>query len=111
MQVKGKGVIAMKDLKIGDKVLTSNQYQTVYALGHYNPYQEAKFLKIFTGNTHIEVTPDHLLYMQDKVNPVRASSIQAGDILFPSANVKHVKEVVKTGLYTPLTPDGSKFGM
>lgn len=54
VHVKGHGIIEIKDLKIGDTVLTSNgQFSKVYSYGHYNPNIAANYLQIQTDSTTI----------------------------------------------------------
>jgi hypothetical protein len=114
VQVQDRGAVAMKDLQIGDKVLTGRfGYSAVYAFGHYAPNLKGEFLTIHTttGNKNaplpLEVTDEHLLYLDNKSNPVRASSIRVGDILQPhGARVTKIdQKVTKTGLYAPLTAE------
>jgi hypothetical protein len=106
----------MKDVKVGDRILTAaNEFEPVYAFGHFQPYRKTQFLKIETDNQNaLEVTADHLLYREGNTNPVRSGSIQVGDRLlsFDSVQtsvqtVKRVSSTVKTGIYAPLTPSGN----
>ena len=64
-QVLGKGVVAMKDLAVGDQVLMdahSNKYEPVYAFGHWNPTASSEFVRIqFSKSGCIEVTEEHLV--------------------------------------------------
>jgi Hint module len=112
-QVEGKGRVAMMDLKIGDKVLTGNQkYETVYGFGHFHATKVARFLQIYTENNRVplEMTEEHMVFVAGKKNPVRAGSIQVGDVLqsgFGSSQVKKTSSIKREGLYAPLTPDGT----
>jgi hypothetical protein len=82
--------IPMKDLKVGDQVLTSqgdgqmDKYQSVYAFGHIDPNVLATFVRIYTkdtADTPLELTAEHMVYVYGKTRPVRSDSIQVGDIL------------------------------
>jgi len=115
VQVLNKGEVAMKDLTIGDQVLTSSAaYEPVYALGHDNPTKKAEFLKIHTtAEAHpLEITDRHLLFVEGKANPVRADSIKVGDVLRGNhdtqVTVSKIQTVTRSdGIYAPLTPSGS----
>ena len=63
VQVLEKGTIQMKDLAVGDKILTgSGKYTDVYAFGHYEPNKTTNFLQIYTQQhkAPLEITGDHL---------------------------------------------------
>jgi hypothetical protein len=165
VQVLHKGTVTMKDLQVGDHILTGTRqdhtnnhhhhhrssdnyysiYQPVYAFGHRNENKTAEFLRISTSssllvpeeNDHgnkeasatftIEMTSNHLLYLADKEDAIRADSIQIGDSIFITHHldededsllmtqqpqpVRHVvtriERVVRRGIYQPLTPDGT----
>lgn len=101
VQVEGKGPVAMKDLQVGEKVLTaSNDFEPVYAFGHRHLTHTAKFIQ-FNGG--LEITGAHLVFIEGKVNPVRADSVKVGDFL-QGGEVKSIKTIQRSGLYTPLTP-------
>ena len=68
--VKDKGKVSMKDVVVGDKVLTSSgQYQTVYTISHFHPTKPTTFLQIhtdprsilngFTGYPQLELPTIH----------------------------------------------------
>ncbi|CAB9513219.1 Warthog protein [Seminavis robusta] len=105
-----KGPVPMKDLQVGDKILTAQgKYEHVYAFGHYLPNGEAEFLVIETeGNSQLEITPEHLLYRQGTSHPVPAYSLRVGDKIQPhGAEVTMIDSVHKTGIYAPLVSSGS----
>ncbi|CAB9498878.1 Desert hedgehog protein [Seminavis robusta] len=110
-QVKGTGPVAMKNLQLGDLVLTTTgnedaYYEKIYAFGHYSPKTEAAFVQLVTDDSTLEMTGEHLVFVANKVNPVRADSIQVGDILQPAAKVAEINTVHRKGLYAPLTASG-----
>ena len=103
------GTVTMMDLKVGDRVLTgSGSFESVYAFGHKNEGVSAEFLQFQTSSSNLEMTGGHLVFLEGKINPVRADSIQVGDVLRgDSAVVKKIKTVNRKGVYSPLTPSGS----
>ena len=112
--VRGQGAVKMEDAKVGDMVLTSNSgtFEPIFAFGHLDKSATGSFLKISThGGSSLEITGEHLLFLNGKTNPVRADSIQVGDKLQIAeadgdSTVKSIKPLTKKGLYAPLTPSG-----
>jgi len=121
VQTLERGIVAMNQLQVGEQVLTqSGSYETVYAFGHYHPTKAATFLQIQStttfdeknnhnnnNNNVLEITGDHLVFLQGKTNPVRADSIRVGDILQPAATVTKIDTVDREGIYAPLTTGGT----
>ena len=118
VMVERKGPVAMKDLSQGDYVLTSNnKYEPVYAFGHRHTEKTTEFVQIETTTNGkpnpnpLEMTGQHLVFLQGKSNPVRADSIKVGDILQGEggvpAVVTHLDTVTRDGLYGPLTVGGT----
>lgn len=104
--------VAMKDLKLGDRVQTSSGFQPVYSFGHHDLDSSTDFLRIHTKkNTPLEITKDHLVFLQDQDTPVPAVSIKVGDRLHNNnkegAVVTKIGSVHKQGLYAPLTASGT----
>jgi Hint module len=108
-----EGPVTMQDLQIGDRVLTATgTYETVYAFGHYHPSQPADFFQLHHSlgnkNQALEVTADHLVFLQGKAAPVPAQNIQVGDNLMTSnsedaASVTEITKIRREGIYAPLT--------
>ena len=113
VQVRDGGPTAMQELRVGDFVLTGKQtYERVYSFAHLNKERPTAFVKIHTaGDRHpLELTGDHLLFVDGKSHPRRADSIQVGDALQGQdgpAHVSKVSRVRRTGIYAPLTKDGT----
>lgn len=113
--VLGKGRVMMKDLEVGDKVLTaSGQYKTMYSMNHRNPNKETEYIQITTNleeEQPLELTPSHMLFVDGKDHPVPAYSVKIGDKVQSlhkgSADVVEIKKVVRNGLYNPLTMDST----
>jgi Hint module len=103
----------MKDLRVGDMVLTQDGvYERVYAFGHHAPSKKAKFLQLFTDNAApLEMTGEHLVYLANRANPVKAASVRPGDVLRGAGDAKDIviqdiRTVEKKGMYAPLTTGG-----
>jgi hypothetical protein len=113
VQVEGMGPVAMKDLKVGDKILSgSGDYQPVWAFGHFDTEKSTEFLQIHTNKQQapLEITGAHMVFLNGKSNPVRADSVKVGDALQDGSaglSVKKISTVTRKGLYAPLTPDGT----
>jgi len=113
----------MKDLQVGDKVLTvSNDFQPVYSFGQHDDSIKAMFFQIFTSSTDsrkknhrpLEMTGDHLIVSHNG-KTMRADELNVGDLVMhggvasnhSSVKVTKITKTTKTGLYMPLTPDGT----
>jgi hypothetical protein len=112
VQVDGRGSVSMKDLQVGDLVLTGhNQYEPIYAFAHLDPERSTDFLQIrVDGGAKLEVSNEHMIFMKDMDVPVRADAIRVGDQLEGEASsktVRRVKNVKRDGIYAPLTPSGT----
>jgi hypothetical protein len=98
----------MKDIKIGDEVLTATgKYERIYSFGHRHESIEAEFLQLIPSG--LEISGDHMLMVDGHFTP--ASSVQVGDEL-ESANgeiikVDAVRRVMRKGVYAPFTASGT----
>lgn len=82
VHVQDRGKVAMKDLQIGDLVFANGKYQPVYAFGHHKPDETTLFLQLHTEEeTPLELSPEHLVFLDGNDFPVPAHSIQVGDVL------------------------------
>merc|ERR1712176_1478428 len=108
--VQGKGATPMKALQVGEYVKIANDgegYERVYGFAHRDPDKYAEFVQLHTsaGTTPLEMTGEHLVFVDGKTNPVRADSVQVGDHLKAEnidAVVEKIKLVTRNGLYNPL---------
>lgn len=123
VQVQHRGFTSMKDLQVGDNVLThldpdgGEHFQRVYAFGHYHPTVRANFVQIFfksqtqAQRKPLEVTGNHLLFVHGRSHPIRADSIQLGEALVGKDSsrliVERIRLVHKNGIYAPLTKDAT----
>jgi hypothetical protein len=106
--VKHKGSILMKDLQIGDEVLTtSGNYEEVYSFGHRLETIEAEFLHLLPSG--LEISSDHMVMVNGRFVP--ASLVQVGDILESSdgtfVTVSSIEMVIRNGVYAPFTASGT----
>jgi Hint module len=120
--------LPMKELRIGDHVLTGTsqddlRYQPVYAFAHRDSNIPTKFLQIVTETVDqkeglpLEMTDDHLVYLNGTAKPIPAKNVQVGDVLQGvSARksqwhgehiVTQIHPITRSGLYAPLTRDGT----
>ncbi|CAB9512915.1 Peptidyl-Asp metalloendopeptidase [Seminavis robusta] len=124
VQVLGKGTVFMPDVQIGDRVLTaSGSYETVYTIDHYHPFRPTEYLQLKASfsslNTtrllrqqdlFVELSPFHMIFLQDSAYPVPANEVRIGDLLQTTqgpAQVAHITSVVSEGLYNLLTTSGT----
>jgi len=118
IEVLNKGTIYMKDLELGDHVVTGNlknPYQLVYSFGHFEAEESMEYYQISTTGNSVQrplmISKEHLLYVQSKAGPVRADSVRVGDVLRAkhqtSVTVTNIDKVMKKGMYAPLTADGA----
>ncbi|CAB9509687.1 Desert hedgehog protein [Seminavis robusta] len=129
VHVSGGKTVSVKDLQVGDQVLTRNSqgdmiYQPVYAFAHRHQSRPTQFLGIQTttaGDAEtkdsaesplLEMSREHMVYVQGKAKPIRADTIQVGDILQGISSkqqhvVTEISPAASEGLYAPLTRSGT----
>jgi hypothetical protein len=111
-----RGLVEMRDLKIGDKVAVGDgNYEPIYSFGHFQPNVSSEsFVAIATkgGNETLEVSGHHLLF-DVRRGAVPAATVQVGDYLVNGRNasepllVTSIRSVtVESGLFAPFTPSG-----
>jgi len=108
--VQGKGAITMEALQVGDHVKVGEGYERVYGFAHRVPDKHTEFVQLqFNEGTPLEMSGEHLVFVDGKTNPVRADSIQVGDRLQANidAVVQKVELVARNGIYSPLTSSGT----
>lgn len=108
----GKGKTSMKELRIGDLVLTAKgTYSEVYSFGHYSSGpQFFEYLQILadTMEKAIEISTEHMILVNNELKAAR--DVQIGDF-FTNANgesvvVKSIRPVKRRGYYAPWTVAG-----
>jgi len=119
--VQGKGIIPMKELRLGDLVLTNGDdddtYEPVYSFGHYEPKSAATTTlyqitttTISSDDVVLEISPEHL--MKNPSGQFRpAASFARGDLVMnekgEAVEIRSMKRITKRdGLYAPFTPSG-----
>jgi len=111
----------MIDLKVGDKVLTSDgTFSDIYVFSHQERHHLATFMQITTVHNHtLEATPDHFvpvsLNCDGNMVDTRASAVRPGMCLLGRSQgacglemqpVVDVSTVLKRGIYNPFTLNG-----
>ena len=96
------------------------RYERVYAFGHLKEEADnVEFLKIHTfpfdrKKRPLEITGQHMVYLHNKRNPVRADKVKVGDILrgdhFTGLTVTKITKVARREQYAPLTPRNNPGG-
>jgi len=110
-QVEGVGEVKLKNLKLGDIVLTGNgYYQPIYSFGHRNSNSEIEYLKIITKSSEIIMSRDHMIFL-DGGRSVPAGHVKIGDKLVATddetSTVLDFKNVRAQGAFAPFTASGT----
>jgi hypothetical protein len=106
MTVRVKGIdspVTIKDLQVGNEVLTLNKhqqlvYQPIYSINHYHRSRATEFLQImYTGDEEednkqnlLELSASHLLFVRGNNYPIPAHEIQVGDYVQVVRNVSTI---------------------
>jgi Hint module len=113
---------AMKDLQIGDHVLTWNldtkvyEYSEVYAFLDRKPADEFDYMRLVLDSNanSVEISPRHRLFKQegDSLVDTDAQDVQAGDHVQVSGEespvqVRKVAKLRRQGAYAPVTLSGT----
>jgi hypothetical protein len=111
VEVESKGLIAMKSLKIGDKVKDANgNMVTVYSFGHYQQNTKVEYLQIHAKELRrpLEISKDHLLFVNGAAVP--ASTVKVGDriaLAQGTGKVDKIHVVTRSTAYAPFTTSGT----
>eukprot|EP00548_Thalassiothrix_antarctica_P001558 CAMPEP_0194130936 /NCGR_PEP_ID=MMETSP0152-20130528/1828_1 /TAXON_ID=1049557 /ORGANISM="Thalassiothrix antarctica, Strain L6-D1" /LENGTH=514 /DNA_ID=CAMNT_0038825575 /DNA_START=194 /DNA_END=1735 /DNA_ORIENTATION=- len=108
VQVEHKGNIAMKDLKLNDRVMIDHNgnFEPVYSFGHHLDSSNTviKMRKLFPLG--LEISENHMIFVKEK-GFIPASMVKIGDELTNNVIVTDIKYVTTTtGIYAPFTPSG-----
>lgn len=102
VEVEHQGLRRMKELQLGDKVLTKNgRYESIDSFGHHDSQIEATYLQL--APSQMEVSPLHLVFTKNSDTAVPASQIQVGDVLSSGHVVTAIRSVKRRGAYAPFT--------
>jgi len=111
---EGKGRVSIKDVAIGDKVMTaSGNYKTIFTISHSHPDKLTNFLRIHTNmkdENPIELTPLHMLFLEGERYPVAAKNVKIGDFVQTLSGPREITDITvttKKGFYNPVTTDGT----
>jgi len=105
VEMEDKRKKLMRDVRIGDKVLAANnKYERVYVFGHRDPKAEALFLQFSPSS--LELTPDHMVFVDGYRDPVPASLVKVGDRFKDGQVVEKITHIMREGVYAPFTPSG-----
>jgi len=104
-------MIQMDQLKIGDKVrVSATEFSEVYyfSTSMSSADTTSKFIKVVAGNTTLQLTPGHYLYVNGELT--LSEKVQAGDVVVlasgEKASVTEVGSSWAGGLYNPHTLHG-----
>lgn len=98
----------MDSLKIGDYVRAGkDQFSRVISFLHLDRHIKANFLQIHAKDLKkpLEVSPEHMVYVNGSSWPIRAAQVQVGDMLGKNKVLK-VTSIKRRGVYAPLTESG-----
>lgn len=115
-----KGKMFIKDLKFGDSVLAANQVFQPFVLNiHSHPSKSVEFIQVHTElsdkdpeTAPIELSPGHMIFIEGKDLPVRASEVKVSDSLVGTSGptkVTKITTVTRDGMFDPLTGDGKSY--
>lgn len=113
VQVKGRGLVSMDSLTIGDSVLSGDgSYTQIYSFLHVHRTAELEYLAMSLAgeSAPLEVSPMHYLFQNGRV--VAAHTVQVGDFLdavgegISKKQVVSIETVKRRGLYAPATKSG-----
>ena len=123
VQVKGRGSTQLRNVLLGDYVLVGgNKYEPIYSFGHLEHHTEAEYLQFVCDSSRqpLEITPDHMVFVEGHEAPVPASQIRVGDKLVladsdsgnsmlprKTTTVQRIHSEIRRGMYAPFTPSGT----
>jgi len=113
--VEGNRHVAMKDVRVGDRVLTaSGQYQQIYTINHMHGSKPTKYVQIqstLEDEEPLELTGMHMVFVEHSKVPIPAAKVKIGDSVRTKKGEFHkvtkVTTVTRNGLYSPQTTDGT----
>mmetsp|Transcript_14394 Transcript_14394/g.21239 ORF Transcript_14394/g.21239 Transcript_14394/m.21239 type:complete len:493 (-) Transcript_14394:256-1734(-) len=109
--VQNRGRMSIRELQIGDMVLTSDQkYEPIYSFGHRIENAEGDFVRITTADKNsLEMSSKHMIFTKDR-GVIPASMLRKDDHVLNSLGVEVVVQsiamIASKGLYAPFTPSG-----
>jgi len=103
-QLESGETVSMKDLQLGDKVLTSDgTYSDVHLFSKRDTYRSAEYVVLKTATTELALSADH--YVQSNGALRLARYVKVGDML-SSGPVTEITEELRMGAFSPITVAG-----
>lgn len=99
----------MEDVKVGDRVhVGGREYSTVFSWGHRDERKWAGFVKIVTGDTAIELSPHHYIFVDDHLTIASAARVGSSLTLANGtlAAMTSVSYTSHRGVFNPHTMAG-----
>ena len=117
---KIKGKMLLKDLKFGDSILAANKVFQPFVFDHHaHNTKPSEFVQIHTDESDndpltapIELTKDHMIFVDGKDLPILAGDVELGDSLIGMngpTKVTKIDMVMRDGLFSPLTRDATLY--
>jgi len=117
LEVMGQGATAIKDVKIGDRVLVQNtrgalDYEAVLGFLHAatKPGELSAYLSVTHSHGKLQVSPNHIVFRADGVNAF-AGHLKVGDELLVARGDGKVLDIEhsvgNSGMFAPLTAFGT----
>jgi Hint module len=110
VHVRGKGLVPVSSLQIGDFVLAGGgKFSRIYSFSHLDHRRPAEYLQIsMTGVPEpLEISELHMLWVNNKM--ARAATAKEGDVVFYKERkvvIEKIKMVHRIGAFAPVTESG-----
>merc|ERR1712038_1655020 len=118
VEVKGKGLVSLDQLNVGDKVkVATDSFDRVYSFGHKKQSGKFSYFQIKTteNSKPLEISKNHMVFVVDiktgRKHAVPASYVKVGDWLYTDSikptQVENIITVFREGAYAPFTMSGT----
>jgi len=118
VEVKGKGIISIDQLNVGDEVRVGpDSFDHVFGFGHKTHSGKFSYLEIKTteNSNSLKISKSHMLFVVDigsgEIHAVPASDVKVGNWLHTDstipAQVEDIISVFDEGAYAPFTKSGT----
>ena len=105
VEVKDRGPIKMRELKLGDEVLVADgSHEAVYSFGHRQDTITAEYVQLLPSK--LELSANHMVFVLRR-GAIPASMVQLGDVLSNGEAVTSIHTVRRRGMYAPFTRSGT----
>lgn len=102
--------VAMRDLRLGDRIRTPSGFEPVTGFLHYDPKSGLRYNRISTQTYSIAISDGHRLPTHRGL--VEAQEVRVGDwvqTIEGAREVSSVEQKWEAGMYHPMTPSGTYF--